>query len=150
MVKGEQRHLGFTGTRNKLSLPQFTSLRVMLQYYRARGFDYLHHGDCVEADEAAYEVWKSLKGLTHCHPPEDWTYRARTPHNDIMSPEKPFRERNKDIVNPSSVLIGCPKEMVEITRSGTWATIRYARGARNGFTPCVIIFPDGSIKVDNM
>lgn len=145
MVKMEQRHLGITGTRNGLRQIQVDRLETILRLYRAKGFDYLHHGDCVGVDNEAYDIWKVLLGgLTHCHPPDDWTYRARTPHNDIVSEEKPFLERNRDIVNSSSVLVACPKEMQEITRSGTWATIRYASASG---TECVIIFPDGSIQI---
>jgi hypothetical protein len=57
-------------------------------------------------------------------------------------PAKPYLVRNHEIVDDSQVLIAAPKEFTEQLRSGTWATIRYAR--KIGRT-VRIVFPDGSI-----
>lgn len=45
----------------------------------------------------------------------------------LFIPIKPPLVRNHDIVDSTELLIACPKEQVEVLRSGTWATIRYAR-----------------------
>lgn len=43
-------------------------------------------------------------------------------------PAKPYLERNKDIANEGiDGLIAAPSGWVEELRSGTWATVRYAR-----------------------
>jgi hypothetical protein len=45
---------------------------------------------------------------------------------NILKP-KPFLDRNKDIVNSCDILIACPENDIEVLRSGTWSTIRYAK-----------------------
>jgi len=96
-----------------------------------------HHGDCVGADEEAHAIiWamvqdEGLDCLIVIHPPTDEKFRAfcgvvRDPHVEIRAP-KPYLERNHDIVDETEVLIATPGTHQEMTRSGTWATIRYAR-----------------------
>jgi hypothetical protein len=50
--------------------------------------------------------------------------------------------RNHDIVDETELLIACPGELAEAVRSGTWATVRYARKLGR---PIVIFWPDGSV-----
>lgn len=59
-----------------------------------------------------------------------------------LHPCRPPLERNRTIVDECEVLVACPAGP-EVTRSGTWSTIRYAR--RIG-RPVVIIYPDGSVE----
>ena len=61
------------------------------------------------------------------HPPNIKDKRAFCNDYRFSFPEKPYLERNHDIVDNSDVLIATPKESVEQIRSGTWATIRYAK-----------------------
>lgn len=75
------------------------------------------------------------------HPPINPAKRAWCT-GDFTYPEKDYLDRNRDIVNCTDILITCPSGYTEKLRSGTWATIRYAR--KIGKT-VVIIFPDGSI-----
>lgn len=51
-------------------------------------------------------------------------------------------KRNHDIVDATEWLIATPKKFEEI-RSGTWATVRYAKKVKK---PVTIIWPDGSIE----
>jgi len=60
-----------------------------------------------------------------------------------VHPPRGYLDRNTDIVKHSHILIGCPSTLNEVLRSGTWATIRRARRIK---TPCILIFPDGSLK----
>ena len=46
--------------------------------------------------------------------------------NEIL-PEKEYIERNHDVVDTCDLLIAMPNTELEVVRSGTWATIRYAR-----------------------
>jgi hypothetical protein len=55
----------------------------------------------------------------------------------ILRP-KAYLERDMDIVDGSSCLIATPKTVMEERRSGTWATIRYAR--RSG-KPVTLLHP---------
>lgn len=60
---------------------------------------------------------------------------------DVVHEPRPPLERNRDVVDASDVLLACPGGMAEEQRSGTWATIRYARKAGK---PVVIVWPDGT------
>jgi hypothetical protein len=46
---------------------------------------------------------------------------------DTVYPEKEYIERNHNIVDNTDMLIAFPSTKTEILKSGTWATIRYAR-----------------------
>ncbi len=59
---------------------------------------------------------------------------------------KPYLKRNHDIVDESDILIGFPSSEEERLRSGTWATVRYARKTGKRI---YIIFPDGKVKQEN-
>jgi hypothetical protein len=50
---------------------------------------------------------------------------------DVLMEEKPYLERNLNIVKNSSILIACPIDKnKEELRSGTWSTIRQAKKAK--------------------
>jgi hypothetical protein len=70
-------------------------------------------------------------------------------HNkpDLIWPAKPPLERNHDIVDQADVMIATPRTMQEEQRSGTWATIRYARKKGRELH---IIWPDGTIAEENL
>ncbi len=53
--------------------------------------------------------------------------------------------RDKDIVNPAERMIAAPAGTTEELRSGTWATIRYARKKK---VPLSIVWPDGTISYE--
>ena len=58
--------------------------------------------------------------------------------------EKEYLVRNHNIVDSTDMLIGCPKEMQEQLRSGTLATIRYAKKKNKKI---IIIFPNGTYDI---
>lgn len=109
----------------------------------------IHYGDCIGGDTEAYDCVRFLNEqdnfhcATVCHPPVNDSKRAFTDADEYREP-KEYLERNHDIVNESIILIACPREQEgEARRSGTWATVRYARKMRK---PIIIIRPDGSIE----
>lgn len=85
-----------------------------------------HHGDCVGADEQAHDIALEAGLLTVGHPPTVLRYRAFTDVQEIHTP-RPYIERNHDIVDVASILFAAPVTAEERVRSGTWATVRYAR-----------------------
>lgn len=119
--------IGFTGTRRGTTGPQQETLRRILTGALIAGGE-MHHGDCVGADEEAHAIADSLGAAIYVHPPVDPSFRAycdgRT--TAYVAEPKPYLERNRDIVDESDVLVACP-DGPERRRSGTWATIRYAR-----------------------
>lgn len=137
--------VGFTGTRyaiNGFQRGGVTSLLLMA------GINALHHGCCQGADEAVHEIADSFGIPIVGHPPTGSYFRSKKFLNYAeLRPAKPYLERNHDIVDESNVLIATPKEDEEVLRSGTWATIRYAReqGVRT-----YLILPGGKVVVDNL
>lgn len=125
-------HVGFTGTRKGMTIAQHASVvKIMLQHYARKkhyGEDYAwHHGICIGADQQVHILAKIFEFDVHGHPPEDRRYMAPCSHfNHVYSPQ-PYITRNHHIVNTCYLLVATPKEVEEIQRSGTWATVRYAR-----------------------
>jgi hypothetical protein len=100
------------------------------------------HGDCIGADVQFSALCDSLQVTVEIHPPEDDSKRAFCKAR-ITFPVKPYLERNHDIVNACDKLIACPSGNTEVLRSGTWATIRYAKGKK----PIIVIYPKGSVEL---
>lgn len=92
------------------------------------GITEFHHGDCVGADAEAHDIVREFF-------PEVWIVghlplsngkRAYKKCDEYRDP-LPYLVRDHKIVDETDFLIGSPKADAEILRSGTWATIRYAR-----------------------
>lgn len=110
-----------------------------------KGVDEFHHGCCIGADEQANDIAILNKIWTIGHPPTDETYMSKCSVNERRE-SKSYLVRDRDIVDETFILIGNPKGFQEELRSGTWATIRYAR---KNTKYIIIIFPDGSEKIEN-
>jgi hypothetical protein len=130
--------LGFTGTSNGMRDLQLKAFIRELARYEPEEF---HHGDCVGADEEAHAVADQTGWRVIIHPPIKSIMRAYC--RGFALPEKDYLPRNHDIVEDTARMIATPYEPSEIQRSGTWATVRYAR--RIG-RPVTIIWPDGSVS----
>lgn len=134
--------IGFTGTRKGMTKDQFSKIRQFLD-----GLEFIaNHGDCEGGDEDFDVICHDLGAERHLFPSTSKTRRfseRERPERCIMAqaPKEPMA-RNPDIVNFSEIMLGGPGMMEEELRSGTWATIRYARKIRR---PVVIFWPDGSI-----
>jgi len=117
------REAGITATQEGMSAKQLAQLRVELQ-----GFNVLHHGDCVGGDAQADALGRELGMLIVIHPPDNDSKRAFCEQpEDVVHEPKPYLDRNHDIVDSSHELFAGPKTDIEELRSGTWATVRYAR-----------------------
>lgn len=129
---------GFTGTQRGMTAAQRDALRGYLRGIRGE----FHHGDCIGADSQAHEIADCMGYRIIGHPPSNPSKRAwRTCHE--LRPEKPYLDRNKDIVLETLLLIACPRETQEIHFSGTWSTVRFARKQSKSV---VLIFPDGAVS----
>jgi len=139
--------VGFTGTQSGMTIQQHNSLWPLLKKLRTSEF---HHGDCIGADTDATMLVHDIGGIIiHCHPPKNKSKRAFTDKlyiESIVYDAKEYLDRNHDIVDATNILVATPKEFNEELRSGTWATIRYARKKHKKI---YIIYPDGSIKEEN-
>lgn len=140
--------IGFTGTRNGLTKRQFEALKQILTMYWKDQSEF-HHGQCIGSDEMAHNYVKQLETVPiHIHPPalDTLIFDAKPRKMDKVYKERTYLERNKDIVDATELLIGCPESNEEKQRSGTWSTIRYARKNNKSV---IIIFPDGAEEFIN-
>ena len=155
--------IGFTGTRQGLTPPQMESFVKMLEMlYGMQPADErveFHHGDCAGADAQAHAIVATTYGLRtdiHIHPPISSNARAFCDMRErpqgkrtmtlVVHDKKDYLNRNHDIVDECDVLVAVPKDEQEVVRSGTWATIRYAR-KRSRRT--VIISPNGFTRTES-
>lgn len=145
--------IGFTGNQNGMSGKQRKAFYDLIYEFNCREF---RHGDCYGSDEDSHNLvvryFKSCKvrnlfiGRIIIHPPINDSKRAWCRAKTIL-PAKEYLDRNKDIVNNSDLMIATPKEFEMQLRSGTWSTVRYSL-KKNKKT--IIIYPDGSLKRENM
>lgn len=136
--------IGFTGTREGLDPLQEVSLRSILLGFRigCSGKIEFHHGCCIGADADASYIAHNYDYYVIGHPPLDESKVAfLSIYCSDQRAAKGYLERNHDIVDECDHLIACPKEHQEQLRSGTWATIRYAKKKKK---PMTIVYPDGN------
>jgi hypothetical protein len=135
--------VGFAGTQQSPTARQEHTLREILEELYSL-VNELHHGDCIGADALAHNIAVNLGYGIVQHPPLNEAKRAfcTTPDMIIRDP-KEYLERNRDIVDETTVLVAIPLQDIELVRSGTWSTVLYARRLRR---PIWIIRRDGTIK----
>ncbi|KZY25629.1 hypothetical protein A3728_18390 [Sulfitobacter sp. HI0040] len=117
--------IGVTGSRYPRPNQILDSLRRILI---EKGATELHHGDCLGFDAQAHDLAASMGIRTVAHPPQDPRMRAFKDADEIRSP-LPYLDRNRNIVAESEYIVAAP-DGPERVRSGTWATVRYAKRTR--------------------
>lgn len=142
--------IGFTGAQVGMTKAQKVEFQEIIQSLPQKISEF-HHGDCIGADADAHNIIcelrekdKKFAPVIHVHPPIKTNKRAfcKLGPLDIEWISEEYLERNHLIVDASDILIATPKEYYEVLRSGTWATIRYARNYKTH----IIIYPDGASK----
>ena len=135
---------GFTGPRTGMTPAQLDTLQFLL---RAGRVTELHHGDCLGSDAQAHSaarVFPEIRIITH--PPVNPACRAFCIADEEREPAE-YIARDRDIVDETQYLIATPRSTTEEQRSGTWATIRYARSIGR---PILRIWPDGFTDPENV
>lgn len=136
-------NLVFTGTQEGMTAKQRMRIRGILSTREWR-LSTIRHGGCIGADAQFHRICYS-RGLLD----RVVVHLSDRPHKRadlvgegfrILDPCDPL-VRNRIMVDASSHCIATPKEMMQITRSGTWATIRYAW--KKGIVTTIVL-PDGS------
>lgn len=116
--------VGFTGSRKGMTMSQHEQLARVLAWLRS-GWQFesgepleFHHGNSPElgADQQAAAIAVRLGYTEYRHNPEDRSSSA-------------MLQRNREIVQSIDILVAAPEYNAEKLRSGTWATVRYARAA---------------------
>ena len=118
--------IGFTGTRNGMTEFQKQEVeRILIFHCYALDLE-AHHGDCMGADAQFHQFAQKYGYPIIIHPSNlntrvycQGAIRIYEPKNALI--------RNCDIVDSVDIMIATPAQNYEILRSGTWATIRYAR-----------------------
>lgn len=118
--------VGFTGTREGMTFEQRDRVARMLNDAVAAGATHFHHGCAVGADTEAAKIAAGLGLQIVEHPAGD----------DPLA-------RNREIVAAVDWLVAAPAQLREVRRSGTWATVRYARAAK---VPVAIAYRDGTFR----
>jgi hypothetical protein len=150
--------VGFTGTQEGQTQAQLARFVEVLGI--AKNSQYrLRHGDCIGSDAQAHDLGMMLGWSIVIHPPIKSVKRAFCDRRITLAPAngpegqcvivkeaKDYIPRNHDIVNESEFMIATPNGFDEELRSGTWATIRYAKKQKKAL---VIIFPDGTTSQFN-
>jgi|ERR1044072_1806368 hypothetical protein len=134
--------VGFTGTRFGMNYFQYGAVSALLGLPDITEF---RHGCCQGSDEQAHKIADYYDIPIIGHPPDktDFTSKQYLNYKALRTP-KPYLERNHDIVDASDTMIATPKENEEVLRSGTWATIRYAKKTN---TFLYLVLPIGRVEV---
>ena len=137
----EPLEMGLTGTRDGMTPPQqeiVASLLDKLQPAIGR------HGDCIGADAQFHALCLDRTLRIVIHPPTNPKYRAWCEGENVeLLPERPYIVRDHAMVDAVGVLVATPRTPDEFLRSGTWATVRYARKVHREL---YLISPDGSVR----
>lgn len=132
--------IAVTGTRRGATPAQLEFLRKYLPLA-----DRLVHGGAAGVDREAHAIY-GYPEFTEIWPSNDeqliWASRQGCTVLDILPP----LVRNRQIVANSDLLYAFPRTQHEELRSGTWATIRYARNAGRKL---VLVWPDGKCDESN-
>lgn len=140
---------GFTGSSEIITDYQKDTLKKLLQSYIGKNPAECHNGACINADEECRNI--VLSHFPHIrmiyHPPDNKSKSFKIKLRSIDEERRPlpYLKRNLEIVAESNYLFATPSTVLEQLRSGTWATIRYARAAE---VPICLIFPNGSIRYE--
>jgi hypothetical protein len=134
----KRNDIGFTGTQSGMTLAQ--KIMVAKQIAALHPVE-VHHGDCIGADSDFHKICEKQDKYIHIHPPINNSKRAFCDGHLVHEPRE-YLDRNHDIVDESYILIATPSGP-EKQRSGTWATIRYAK--KKGIM-VIVVYPDGNIE----
>lgn len=146
-------HVGFTGTQSGLTDRQRHALAAWVRKHAGK-FEAGRHGDCVGADEAFDRLLEQVGKMTVIHPPDIAAKRAfcarregriSAVHPVVELAPLPYLERNHAIVDACHRMLAAPNEMTEQLRSGTWATVRYARKLRRTIR---FFWPNGTTTME--
>lgn len=121
--------VGITGARRDITTAQLHTVRSWL-LENLPDIEALHHGCCAGFDTYIANIAGELEIPQVYHPPIDARFQMIFKNNSwpgVWNKPKPYLDRNRDIVDQSTILITGPSTDREQVRSGTWYTVRYAR-----------------------
>lgn len=135
--------VGFTGTQEGMTRFQMRSAEALLRRLARQNFKVFAHGGCIGADIEAAKLARALGYMTVRHPGDTPAKQDHTFLDDDYRVVLDNLARNRVIVSEATVMIATPRQYEETLRSGTWATVRYAR--KQG-RPLYVLQPDGRLN----
>ena len=132
-------NIGFTGSQDGMSRRQKETLKQVLTQFNLGRASTFRQGMCIGADTEAVSIAvDSTTALIVGYPPlnTDKMDKSVSSLCDELKPPQDYLIRNHAIVDESDLLIAAPSGHLEVQRSGTWATVRYARRQNK---PCIIL-----------
>lgn len=136
-------HVAFSGTQHGMTDSQQWVCDLIFAVLRSLDDEvWLHEGDCIGSDIQAATIARARGLLIHEHAPSDGRKRGWFQGPDATSEPAYYLERNRNMVDVSRLLLATPGEPLEVLRSGTWSTIRYAR--RQG-KRVIVVGRDGNL-----
>jgi hypothetical protein len=141
--------VGFTGTREGMTVLQSAGVLQLLKGMWDGGLRKARHGMCVGADEDFHRLARSVGFYMIGHPgtrPDGQCFTRAAITCQEKRESFPFVARDRHIVQECLVLIACPRGYAEEQRSGTWATVRWARKKNRHL---YIVQPDGIMLEEN-
>lgn len=129
--------ISITGSRRGLTPRQRAFVIPLLEQV-----EWLTHGGCTGVDRDVHALFNTPYSTTvypGTYEQHKWAVDSRCA---ITFPVKAPLARNRDIVNATPKLYAFVSTYHEIQRSGTWATIRYARKIGHDVT---VVWPDGLV-----
>jgi len=130
------RIAAFSGTRKGMTDAQKEAVNKLLAELEITHFQ---HGAAIGADEEASFIARDLSLKVTGRPGNIPVDRSKTAHAEYWSPEEAPLDRNKKLVDLSHLLIATPDGPKRL-RSGTWATVNYAKKKKKTVW---IVMPDG-------
>jgi hypothetical protein len=120
-------NIGFTGTQKGMTDFQCLTVGNFLRIYEREPTElWFLQGDCIGADHEASFMAYGMGYKIWTFPPIHSSKRAWM-KSDRMETPREYLTRNHNIVKACDMLVAAPAEDTEVLRSGTWATIRYAK-----------------------
>lgn len=141
-----QQGIMVTGTKQGMTEPQFNTFSNIVGGLFEKFGNIFRHGDCIGVDwEAGEIVADSFPEVSIIvHPPKNPKYRAYSNKYSVLLPEDDYLVRDHEMVRRADFTVGFPKDFHEELRSGTWATLRYAKKIKRNH---MIIWPDGELQL---
>lgn len=105
----------------------------------------LHHGCCVGSDAEMHvlAVAQEWSVVGHLPTNRSLVMQQTTGFHQLIAEPGDYMARNHAVVNAGYALLAAPKTPHEQIRSGTWATIRFARRLHKHI---VLFWPDGTVQ----
>lgn len=139
---GSGEIVSFTGTRAGMTAAQEKTVERLFRSFANPPMGSIAHGNCIGADAQAHAIARRLNFTAMAWPANIAGMQALTDARVMAKPAPPLA-RNRKVVDAGGRLVAAPVGFGEELRSGTWATVRYAR--KRGKL-VFVVWPDGTVN----